>query len=226
VGLQRTTAHRYLSSMANAGLLERDDEGAYRLGSLLVQLGTVALNGLRVLEVAGPRCQALANEAHETVVIAGWGGLGPVVAQEYEASDRLVNISIRVGRPLPLDAAQSLVYMAFSQDASLPGRLLASLSDAHRRQVMEQIEAVRRDGFAINSQVVQGIRAIAMPVFNGHGDVCATVAMIGTVTGIPDDPGAGVLLAIARTAQMLSHDLGWTGDLPFEALVDMSQSAS
>jgi len=41
-GLQRTTVHRYLSSMANAGLLERDNDGGYRLGPLLVQLGTVA----------------------------------------------------------------------------------------------------------------------------------------------------------------------------------------
>lgn len=226
VGLQRTTAHRYLSSMANAGLLERDDEGAYRLGPLLVQLGTVALHSLRVLEIAGPRCQALADEAHETSVIAVWGGLGPVVARVHEATDRLVNINIRVGSPLPLDAAQSLVYMAFTTDMTLTTRLLSRLSDPHRQELLRQVDVVREAGYAINSQVVQGIRAIAAPVLDGHGQVCATVAVIGTVNSISDDPRSGVLLATARTAQRLSQDLGWTGPLPFESLVQQTESAS
>lgn len=226
VGLQRTTVHRYLSSMANAGFLERDDEGAYRLGPLLVQLGTVALHSLRVLEISGPRCQALADEAHETTVLAVWGGLGPVVARVHEATDRLVNINIRVGSPLPIDAAQSLVYMAFTRDESLAVRLLSRLSDPHRRQIMDQVQSVREVGYAINSQVVQGIRAIAAPVFDGHGQVCATVAVIGTVNSISDEPRSGVLLATARTALRLSQDLGWTGTLPFESLLPTTESAS
>jgi len=81
IGLQRTTVHRYLSSMANAGFLERDSEGFYSLGPLLVQLGTVALRGLRVLEIGGPCLQQLADEADETAVIAVWGGLGPVAVR-------------------------------------------------------------------------------------------------------------------------------------------------
>jgi DNA-binding IclR family transcriptional regulator len=226
VGLQRTTVHRYLSSMANAGLLERDDDGGYRLGPLLVQLGTIALRGLRVLEVAGPHCQALADDANETSVIAVWGGMGPVVARVHEAADRLVNINVRVGSPLPLDAAQSLVFMAFNNDMSLTARLLSQLSETHRRDIAQQIEDTRQSGYAINSQVVQGIRAIAAPVLDGHGQVCATVAVIGTVNSISDDPRSGVLVATLRTAQRLSLDLGWTGGLPFDALLQAAESVS
>lgn len=226
VGLQRTTVHRYLSSMANAGFLERDGDGGYTMGPLLVQLGTGALRGLRVLEIAGPHCQALADDAHETAVTAVWGGLGPVVAQVHEPGERLVNVSVRVGSQLPLDAAQSLVFMAFMQDAAVSARLLSQLSDPHRRDIARQVETTRRDGYAINSQVVQGIRAIGMPVLDAHGHVCATVAVIGTVNSVPDTPHSGLLLATARTAERLSRELGWTGSLPFDASLASGESAS
>lgn len=220
IGLQRTTAHRYLASMAHAGMLERHEDGAYALGPLLVQLGTVALHHLRVLEIAGPTCQALADETNETVVVAVPGGSGPVVARVYEAMDRLVNIHIRVGSPLPIEAAQSLVTLAFAPDQSFADRLLPRLTETHRRRIHNQIAAVREVGYAINSQVVQGIRAMALPVLNDRGQVCATVALIGTVTSIPDDSGSGVLLATARAALQLSRDLGWNGTMPFQALLE------
>jgi len=225
-GLQRTTVHRYLSSMANAGFLERDNDGGYRLGPLLVQLGTVALRGLRVLEIAGPHCQELADEARETAVLAVWGGLGPVVARVHEATDRLVNISIRIGSQLPLEAAQSVVFLAFMTDVSIEARLLSQLPETRRREIKLQIETVRREGYMVSSQVVQGIRAIAAPVFDGRGDVCATVAILGTVNGISDGERSGLLLALARTAERLSRDLGWMGNLPFNALLESNQSAS
>jgi len=225
-GLQRTTVHRYMSSMANAGLLERDNDGGYRLGPLLVQLGTVALRGLRVLEIAGPHCQELADEANETAVIAVWGGLGPIVARVHEATDRLVNISIRIGSQLPLEAAQSVVFLAFMPDVSIESRLLSQLPETRKREIRNEIDTVRRDGYMVSSQVVQGIRAIAAPVFDGRGDICATVAILGTVNGISDGERSGLLLALARTAERLSRNLGWTGNLPFNALLESNQSAS
>jgi DNA-binding IclR family transcriptional regulator len=226
IGLQRTTVHRYLSSMANAGFLERDSEGFYSLGPLLVQLGTVALRGLRVLEIGGPCLQQLADEADETAVIAVWGGLGPVVARVHEPADRLVNISVRVGSPLPLEAAQSQVFLAFLSDRSAAQRLLAQLSGVHRREIQDRIEMVRQDGYIVSSQVVQGIRAVAAPVFDGHGEVCATVALLGTVNGIPGAARSGLVLALLRTAERLSRELGFAALLPFEPTLRSQENAS
>lgn len=211
VGLQRSTAHRYLSSLANTGFLERTADGGYRTGPLLVQLGTVALGGLRVLEVSGPYLQRLAEEAHETVVLAVWGGLGPVVAQVYEDLDKLVNISVRVGSALPLDAAQAQVFLAFLSDRSTVSRLLAQLPPSGRRQREISVDRVRRDGLCISSRVIDGIRAVAVPVFDDGGAICATVAIVGTVSSVPEDPRAGVVQALVGTAGALSQQMGHTG---------------
>lgn len=226
LGLQRTTIHRYLTSLTNAGFLERDGDGSFRLGPLLVQLGTVALRGLRVLEVAGPYVQQLADEGDETAVLAVWGGLGSVVARVHEPVDRLVNISVRVGSALPLEAAQSLVFLAFLSDPTIEQRLLAQLPDVRRREIRDQLVAVRREGYIVSSQVVQGIRAIAAPVYDGNGAICATVAVLGTVSSIPDQGRTGLVLALLRTAARLSEVLGHTAPLPFEHHLNSSQNAS
>ena len=224
--LQRSTVHRYLSSMANAGFLERDAEGLYRLGPLLVQLGTIALRGLRVLEIADSYAHELADETQETNVIAVWGGLGPVVARVHEPADRLVNISVRAGSQLPIEAAQSMIFLAFMTDRSIEQRLLSQLPDLRRRRVAERIEAVRREGFIVSSEVVQGIRALAAPVLDSTGAICATIAMIGTVNGIPEPPPTRLVSALLETAQRLSRELGFAGALPFEASLKANQNVS
>jgi DNA-binding IclR family transcriptional regulator len=224
--LQRSTVHRYLSSMTKAGFLERDDDGLYRLGPLLVQLGTIALRGLRVLETAEPHMQALTHEFDETAVIAVWGGLGPVVARVQEPVDRLVNISVRVGSQLPIEAAQTQVFLAFNSDRSVEQRLLSQLPELRRRRVTEQIAAVRREGYIVSSEVIQGIRALAVPVFDSQGAVCATLAVIGTVSGIADPPPATLVLALLRTAESMSRELGFLGPLPFEASMHSHQNIS
>lgn len=224
--LQRSTVHRYLASMTRAGFLERDAEGLYRLGPLLVALGTVALRGLRVLEIADPHMQALTGAVDETTVVAVWGGLGPVVARVHEPVDRLVNISVRVGSQLPIEAAQTQVFLAFLADRSIEQRLLSQLPELRRRQLAEQIEAVRRDGYVDSSEVIQGIRAIAVPVFDGAGAVCATIAVIGTVSGITEPPPAALLPALLGTAAAMSRELGFSGALPFDASLQSQQHIS
>lgn len=226
LGLQRTTTHRYLTSLTNAGFLERDRDGSYVLGPLLVQLGTVALRGLRVLEVSGPYLQQLADDADHSAVLAVWGGLGPVVARMHEPVDRLVNISVRVGSALPLEAAQSQIFLAFMQDPAVEQRLLAQLPDGPRRELREQLATVRAEGYAFSAQVVQGISALAAPVFDGHGQICATVAVLGTVSSIPEPGHTGILLALLQTVERLSRVLGWAGPLPFAYHLTDEQTAN
>ncbi|MGH9303252.1 MAG: IclR family transcriptional regulator [Acidimicrobiales bacterium] len=225
LALRRTTAHRYLTSMANADVLERGGDGSFVLGPLILQLGVAALRGVRVLEVAGPFMQRLADETSETVVLAVWGGLGPVVGLVQESSTRLVHISVRVGSPLPLEAAQSLVFLAFLANRSVERRLLTQLTDVHRREIQQQVIATRRNGFASNAAVFQGIRALAVPVFDGQGEICATLAVIGSVMTVPADP-SNLLAALMRMTEQLSRELGCTQAMPFKMPVLISESVS
>ena len=122
--LQRSTVHRYLSSLERAGLLERHIDGNYGIGSLLLQLGAAVLANQTVLEAAAPFMRRLCDEARETVVMSVSRGSSPVVARVQEFTDRLVHVSVRVGSTLPLDSAQAQVLLAFLHDRSMVARIL------------------------------------------------------------------------------------------------------
>lgn len=205
--LQRSTAHRYLASLASSGFLRAEEGGSYSLGPLLIQLGAAAVAGSDVVSLAESYLSQLAEEVQETVVLSLWAGQCPVVVRVREPLNKLVQIHIRLGALLPLDSAQGHVFLAHHPDQAMAGRLLAHLPDFHRRELERGIEEVRRSGVWINSRVAEGIRAVAVPVFD-HEIICSTLALVGTLASIPADLDSGLVQALKATAQRLSEDLG------------------
>lgn len=211
LGVGRTTAHRYLASLANAGFLERDDARGYGLGPLLAHVGTLALNGLGVVEIADPYLHDLADTADETSVLCVWSGRSPVVVRSHQPEKRVLNLSIRVGRALSLDAAQAAVFLAHLPDRARTARLIDQLDTVQAERTRARVDDVTRNGVAVSDTINVGTRAIAAPVFGRDGTITATVGIIGTVHTLPHDLNSGKVLALRDTAARLSAALGHTG---------------
>lgn len=216
LGIGRSTLHRYLSSMANVDLLERVGEGEYAPGPLLAQLGTMALNSLHVVETAGPAMRQLRDAVQESVVLSVWGGIGPVVTK-VETPDKLIQVFVRVGSQLPIDAAQTRLFLAFLSDRQRVQRVLSLVPD-RRPDLEQQIAAAVHDGIAIVSRIVEGMRAVAVPVLDSRG-IIASLAVVGTVAAVPDDPQSGIARALIETGQSLSRQQGYTAAYPAAALI-------
>ena len=73
--------------------------------------------------------------------------------------------------------------------------LLEHLAPAQRAELIREIESVRQHKVAISAQVVDGIRTVAVPVFD-HETAAATLAFVGTTAGIPADPNSGLVAAL------------------------------
>lgn len=208
--LRRSTAHRYLNSLTRAGLLRQVRAGAYGLGPLLIQLGATAVGALRVVNLGEAYLNRLAEEGSETAVMSIWSGHGPVVVRSREPLGRLVQIRIAVGSRLPLDSAQGHIFLAWHRDASATRRLLEQLAPGPRAELMREVEAARRRKVAISAHVIEGIRTVAVPVFD-HEAVAATLAFVGTTAAIPADPNSGLVAALREAAAQLSRELGHVG---------------
>lgn len=207
-GLQRTTAHRYLTSLVREGFLTRAADGAYVAGPSLLQVG-VATAGSGPTDDAAPYMQRLAQDVHQTVVLSLWAGDRPIVSRVVEDESRLVHISVRVGSSLPLDAAQAQVFLAFLPDRPAVERLLSRLPMPARRDLEVQIERTLQDGFAVNSRVVDGVRVVAAPVLGRDGTIEATVAIVGTTSGIADTADSATVQALVETARRISARRGY-----------------
>jgi DNA-binding IclR family transcriptional regulator len=211
LGLQRSTTHRYLASLTRAGFLRTDDGGLYSLGPLLIQLGAAAVAGSDVVNLAESYLDQLSEEVQETVVLSLWTGHCPVVVRVREPLNKLVQLHIRLGALLPLDSAQGHVFLAFHPDPVFVRRLLLPFPDSQRRELERGIEDVQRTKVWINSRVAEGIRAVAVPVFD-HELIAGTMAVVGTLASIPSDIESGLVQALKSTAQRLSENLGRVRD--------------
>src|SRR5439155_8804490 len=167
----------------------------------VVELAASALAGLRIIKIAGPHMERLVQRANETVVLSIWDGESPIVLRVEDNTDRIVRIVVRTGSRLPLDSAQGKVHAAFIPDISDP-----SLGP-------DELATIRTDRVAVNSRVVEGIRAIAAPGFQDR-ELAAAMAVVGTVAAIPDDPHSPLARTLLETADVLSAELGFLRDRP------------
>jgi DNA-binding IclR family transcriptional regulator len=208
LGVGKSTAHRYLASMENHGLLQRRDRTRYEFGVLLAELGTMAMSRLGVLDVAGPVMDEISVRVRHTVVVSVWNGRGPVVAQVREDSSRTARVSIAVGSRLQPYTAQSLVFWAFKDQSFYQFRADAPPVLASD----EELADVRRTGIAVRTSPREGISAVATPIRDPAGRVVATLAIVGITQLVPLETDSAVALALLEGAETISRRMGNPGD--------------
>ena len=199
LGTSKATTHRYTLALRQVGLLRYDAGAAvYSLGPRIVELAATALAGLRIIKVAGPTMERLVDDVNETVVLSIWDGDAPVVVRVDDNTDRLVRIVVRTGARLPrVESAQGKVFLAFGPDA-------AELEE-------DECGSIYATRIAVNSQVVEGIRAIATPIFQG-GEAIAAMALVGTIPSLPEDARSEPAVRLRAAAEGLSAELGFLTD--------------
>jgi DNA-binding IclR family transcriptional regulator len=201
LGVGKSTAHRYLASMENHGLLQRRDRNRYEFGVLLAELGTTALSRLGVLDLAGPVMEDISVRVRHTVVLSVWNGNCPVVAQVREDSSRTAHVSIAVGSQLGPNAAQTVAFWAFRDQSFYrfrEGTRPANASDA-------ELAEVRRTGIAVRKSLRDGVSAVATPVRNPAGQVVATLAVVDIAQFVPEETDSPVACALMAGAETISR---------------------
>lgn len=207
LGLNRTTAYRYCASLVTAGLLETGPRrGSFVLGSLMLQLGTLALSRRRAVELAPPYLTHLSTTTHTTAVLSLWGADGPVVTRVEEDSGRTVVVTVRVGVQLELSAAQTRVFLAMRPGHLASERLLGRLPADERARLDTIFDEVRSTGLCIVNEP-DGLIGAAVPVFDEYG-ICATLALLGTEQMTDFHAGSEAMRLLAESAEQLTAELG------------------
>ncbi|MEU7873761.1 helix-turn-helix domain-containing protein [Dactylosporangium sp. NPDC049140] len=201
LGVGKSTAHRYLASMENHGLLQRRDRNQYEFGVLLAELGTMALSRLGVLDLAGPVMNDISLRVRLTIVLSVWNGTSPVVAQVREDTSRTAHVSIAVGSHLGPDAAQTMAFWAFRNESYYRFRDGAPPVNATE----EELEEVRRTGIAFRKSPQNGISAVATVIRDPAGQIVATLAAVDIAQFVPDGTDTEVARALLSGAETISR---------------------
>ncbi|MCU1679326.1 MAG: IclR family transcriptional regulator [Amycolatopsis sp.] len=179
------TAHRLLQELCAWGALERDENGVYRIGLRLWELGSLAPRGQGLRERALPFLEDLSQITHENVQLAIREGT-ELVFIERIAGSGAVGVLTRVGGRFALTVTGvGLVLLAHApaevQDDVLtrPINRRTSKTVTDPDQLRHLLADVRTNGFAISDrQVSLDTLSVAAPILDSHGQVVAAVSLV------------------------------------------------
>ncbi|MEV4551682.1 IclR family transcriptional regulator [Nonomuraea wenchangensis] len=192
-GLPKTSTHRIAVTLVERGFLRQDGDGAYTLGSRLIELGSLvsATTELARLTAAA---QAFPLSGGEALLVAeaDWPDKSLIITTKLQSPHSPTALS-PVGRRsvlangcvsqavlsgLPAEEVRSLL-----PHLRLAKRTPTSITDAE--EFLREVEAARNRGHAVEvEQFLPGIAGVAVPVMSA-GRPIGAVAVCGPTANLP-----------------------------------------
>lgn len=184
-GLPVSTAHRMVAELVIWGALERGDDGGYRVGLRLWELGALAPRGQGLRERALPFLEDLSQITRENVQLAVREGT-EVVFVERIAGSHAVPVLTRVGGRFALTATGVGLVLLAHAPLDVQDEVLAAPIERYTPMTVTDPSALRRmladirsNGFSISDrQVTMDSLSVGAPVHDVRGQVIAAVSLV------------------------------------------------
>lgn len=220
VGESPAKVHRYLASLVEEGLVAQDAGSQhYHLGAEAIRIGLAAMRQAEPIRAAEPALARLREALELTCFIAVMGNKGPTIVR-FEEPGLPVTVNVRAGSVLSLLwSATGRAFLGWLHEdsrvhalaadelAEAPPELRAQLAGTDPIGTLAR--AVREAGCAtVRDTQLRGISAVAAPLFDHSGRVCAVLSALGASGGFDASPDGAVAAAVRREAAAASGALG------------------
>jgi IclR family KDG regulon transcriptional repressor len=217
VKLHKATTHRIVTTLLNSGYLERAGDGQrYRLGLRLASLGFNVIRHMDLRREALPLMHQLVAQLDEACDLSVFDR-GEVFYIEVLQSTHAHTIAAAVGLRLPVHCtASGKLFLAHLPEAQLAS-ILSRVLPASTRNTLTSPEAVRKNldeirskGFSFDNEEMEfGIRALAAPIFNHHGELVAAISILAPANRMEIKNIPAMIKPLKKAAQSVSQRLGW-----------------
>jgi len=220
LGESPAKVHRYLASLVEADFVIQDPvTSRYLLGPESLAIGLAAMRQSDALTLASTELARL-NESHNlSCFVSVLGNCGPTIVRWSEPAQP-VAVNVRVGSVMPvLWSATGRAFGAFCRSAVLDALIARELDGAtadQRRQVADRpaadrlFEQIRNQGCApVRDLMLNGISAVAAPVFNADGSVTVVMTALGPSGAFDPAPEGEIAGAVRGAAGAVSRRLGY-----------------
>jgi IclR family pca regulon transcriptional regulator len=183
-GLSRTAARRYLLTLASLGYVYTDGR-LFGLTPRVLRVGWSYFDSARLPRTVQPYLQqisALINESVYVSVLDDW----ELVVIARNGVSRVMTTGFVLGARVPAPLiSPGVVLLAHVADQEAVSNWLESVELApytphtltSKTRLWEKIQQARGDGYALVEQQLQvGVRGIAVPLRNRHGEVVAALS--------------------------------------------------
>ena len=181
-GLTRATARRILHTLCQLGFVAVDGD-QFRLTPKVLSIGYSYLSGLELPELAHPHMEQLVARVHESSSLAILDHRDIVYIARVPTK-RIMSVTLTVGTRLPAFAtSMGRVLLAELSAEELEALLGNQPFPSHTTRTVrtsdelwEILCRVREQGYALTDQELEdGLRSVAVPVRNPHGEAEAAL---------------------------------------------------
>ena len=211
-GLHPSTAHRILTALLADRLVERADQGNYRLGMRLLELGNLVKSRLSVRELALPFMRELHAETGEAVNLSVRRDDEIVYVERTSSGRSLMRVVNIIGARAPLHiTAVGKLFLAEDSAAELRGyaqrtglRSYTRASITSLEPLEKEIERVRKQGFAFDNEEAEiGVRCIGAGIRDDTGMLVAGLSVSAPAERMKPQWAAAVKATFSRNPAKL-----------------------
>ncbi len=214
--LHPSTAHRILTAMVNDHIVERVDQGSYRLGMRLLELGNLVKSRISVREQALPLMRELHAATNEAVNLSVRRDDEIVYIERSSSGRQLMRVVNIIGEhaPLHITAVGKLFLLedgpeglkSYASRTGMPTFTRNSIGSLEALQ--QEIEKVRREGVAYDNEEAElGVRCIGAGIRDDTGALVAGLSVSAPAERLKPQ-WAGL---VRETADRISRAIGYRG---------------
>jgi len=218
VMMSKSTVYRFLQTMKTLGYVTQEGESEkYSLTLKLFELGAKALQNVDLIRSADVQMRELSRLTKETIHL---GALEEDSIVYIHKIDSLYNLRMysRIGRRNPLHTTAIGKVLLAWRDRAEVNEILNEVefkrSTANtivtREALVEVLDQVKVQGFGEdNEEQEEGLRCIAVPVFDRFGVVIAGLSISFPTIRFSEEAKSDYVAMLHRAARALSAEMGY-----------------
>ncbi|UDY23415.1 IclR family transcriptional regulator [Nocardioides sp. Kera G14] len=213
--INRSTAFRLLTSLEQAGLLQRDaGSGRYRLGMKMLRYAESVRSGIGIIRVAEPTMWALEEQLRQTVYLSVRSGWGATCVERLPG--RHVDVlAWKSGQWLPFHVGAGPQAILAALDDAEVDRYLSNGGERLTRQgtltgedVRRSVARTREQGWALNREgLTAGVASLGVAVSDAAGSPLCALSVAGLEADFQGEALASTASAVTAAGDRLRNDL-------------------
>ena len=215
--LHKSTVHRFLMVLERHRMVERTQEGSYRLGLKLYELGTRALQQFDLRDVVQPHLRRLVTAVGETAHLCVMEKALVVYLDKVEPS-RSLKMTSRIGTTNPVYCTSVGKAMMAALSAEELREVLARVRYVkltektlmNEEDLLLDLERTRRRGYAMDDEEVEeGVRCVGAALLDDRGHPVAAISVSGPTFRMTTQKIKETAQLLNECARAISADLGY-----------------
>lgn len=212
--LSSATTSRLLGTLRSKGFLMKNEEnGKYRLGTMIYYLGSIAVNHSELRSCCLPVMERINRITDETLHVFIRDGIHRVCIEKVE-SHKNIRMTIDIGIPDVLWVGNTgrvlLAYCTDEKREELFRRIHEAAPDLDMDNFRNRVMQVRKKGYGGKcGPWDRHCACVAAPIFDRTGSIIGTLGISVPDFRYPDDDSEYVRM-ILNGAKEISLQMGWT----------------